>query len=135
MKYIITLLLSIYSVSSLASDFSVDDVLIIEKSNTSMMNFSFENGSDIEPRRSDFEIINQILMSNNKGERWATVTLKNVSSGQRIFETNHLMAVFANGDKQYPTSNEIKLSGGESASYTLYFGVHKFPILYVYTRN
>ena len=120
---------------SFGVDISPDDVLTIELASPSMIDHPFETGSDDEPSRSDFGILNQILMSNKNGERWATITLSNLSSGQRIFSVDQLLAVFANGDKRPPESIQLKLAGGESGTYTFYFGTHKFPILYVYSRN
>jgi hypothetical protein len=120
---------------SFGVDISPGDVLTIEQASPSMIDHPFETGSDDEPVRSDFGILNQILMSNKKGERWATITLSNLSSGQRIFSVDQLLAVFANGDKRPPGPIQLKLAGGETGTYTFYFGAHKFPILYVYSRN
>ena len=125
----------LFPYGSFGVDISPDDVLTIEPVSPSMIDHPFETGSDDEPSQSDFGILNQILMSNQKGERWATITLSNLSSGQRIFSVEQLLAVFANGDKRPPELIQLKLAGGESGTYTFYFGIHKFPILYVYSKN
>lgn len=85
------------------------------------------------PDRSDIEIIHQTLMSNEAGERWATVTLKNSSEGKRIFTEKQIYAMYADGSKGRPYQARVKLHGKEIGSFMFFFGKHKFPILYVYT--
>ena len=87
------------------------------------------------PDSSDVVIINQSLMSNEAGERWATVTLKNSAKGKRIFSEKNIYAMYADGSKGKPYQVRVKLNGGEIGSSLFYFGKHKFPILYVFTRE
>ena len=87
------------------------------------------------PDRSDVEILNQTLMSNEAGERWATVTLKNSASGKRIFTEKNIYAMYADGSKGKPYQARVTLEGDEIGSYLFFFGKHKFPILYVFTRE
>ena len=138
MRFVYALVLSMFTLlpgSSLGADMELDDVLTVEQASPLLLEYPFEKGRDINPDQSDFKIVHQILMSNKKGERWATVSLQNVSSGQRIFSVEQLLAVFANGDKREPGKIQLKLAGKETRTVTLYFGEHKFPILYVYTKN
>lgn len=118
-----------------SSDSSLSQALTIDPSAPSFKEYPFNQEDDLEPRTSDFSILNQIFMSNEEGERWATITLKNLSTGQRIFSNDQLIAVFANGEKRYPGKIELKLQGAEAATHTFYFGRHKFPVLYVYVKN
>jgi len=119
----------------LEQDISPDDVINIDPGLPAFNKYPFQEINILEPNKSDFSILNQIFMSNANGERWATITLKNLSSGQRIFSTNQLIAVFADGTRSYPEHIELKLSGNEVSTFVFYFGKHKFPILYIYTRN
>jgi len=43
-----------------------------------------------EIKRHDFEVVDYALMSNEQGERWATVTFKNTSSGLRLLANEYL---------------------------------------------
>ncbi len=128
------LVMLITVVPSVASDLP-SDVLTIDEGKTFEGALPFVKGSEQEPERSEFKIENYILMSSSTGERWATVTLRNSSSGQRIAAAEHLMAVFANGEKRAPHALDYKFSAGEVATFTLNFGTSKFPVLYLYIRN
>ncbi|SFD31522.1 hypothetical protein [Pseudoalteromonas denitrificans] len=112
-----------------------DDILTIERSVSKNIAIKFPNDKNINPKISDFEILNYVLMSNDKGERWAVVTLTNLSSGNRTFEHTHLMALFANGERQKPLEKKLLFSGNETQSFTLSFDKNKFPILSIYANN
>ncbi len=74
-------------------------------------------------------------MSNELGERWAVITLKNSSSGSRVLEHGHLMAIFANGKRKSPRKFKLNFKGDETQSITVSFGESKFPVLSVYSRT
>ncbi|TQV77504.1 hypothetical protein FLL45_06055 [Aliikangiella marina] len=97
--------------------------------------YSFPNDQKIQPAKSDFHIENVITMSNPEGERWAAVTLTNQSAGQRIFKPNQLLALFADGQRLFPMSQEHTFDARERVTLTLYFGENNFPILSIYTRR
>ena len=86
------------------------------------------------PERSDVVIVYQTLMSNEAGERWATVTLKNRAAGKRIFTERNIYAMYADGSKGKPYQSRVILEGNEVGTHLFYFGKHKFPILYVFTE-
>jgi len=98
-------------------------------------NFPFVDEKDIEPRRSDFAIVNQRFLSSPNGGRLAVVTLENLTNGARGFSEKYIVAVFANGDKRFARDVSFQVSGGESVNYTFNFGTYSLPILYVYTTN
>lgn len=129
-----SLLLTLY-----ASATNYSDVLTVDPQKPSFNSYNFIDESiqrkAIEPDISTIIVVNQMLMSNEAGERWATLTLKNLANGKRIITDKHLYAVFADGDKKKAQMRPIKLQGNEVGIYTISFGYHKFPILYVYTRN
>lgn len=122
-----------------AASGTYSSVLTVDPKKPSFSTYSFIDESikrqAIEPDISTVEVVNQMLMSNELGERWATLTLKNLASGQRIVSEKQIYAIFADGDKKRAQMDPIKLKGNEVGIYTISFGYHKFPILYVYTRN
>ncbi len=109
--------------------------LTVERAIANPQDFNFANDDNIRPERSDFEILNYVLLSNEQGERWVTLTLKNSSSGHRIFENDQVMALFANGKRYSPRSKSIRFEGKEVQTFAISFGKSKFPILQVFTRN
>ena len=88
---------------------------------------------DIE--RNDFKLIDYQLMSSESGERYALVSIKNTSSGQRILRKENIVAIFANCTSLYPQEIEETLAGNETLTKKIYFGKNKFPIIKVITGN
>jgi len=95
----------------------------------------FPNDSKIYPNIGDFKILNSIKMSNLKGERWATITIRNEAHGKRNLNQDHLLALFADGNRHFPLSFEQELKSQQTISLLVNFGVNKFPILKITTRN
>lgn len=132
------LLLSILAVaasSAFASNYNENDALSIDKAITKDIDFQFPNDNNIYPDTSDFKVINYVTMSNEQGDRRVTVTLHNSSSGNRIFVSKQIMALFANGDRISPIERKVTFKGKETQTITLNFGTHHYPILSVYTRQ
>jgi len=96
---------------------------------------AFPNEDRQQPKIGDFDLEHYVLMSNDKGERWAVLTLTNLSKGLRILDHQHLMALFADGSRSNPKAEPYRFRGQETQTITVSFGVNKFPILSVYTRN
>jgi hypothetical protein len=117
------------------STFADDKVLMVDETLDKSTRLSFPNERDIQPRPSDFEVVNYVPMSSEDGDRWAIVTIKNTSSGSRIFESQYLIGLFANGDRREPLAHKQTLNGNETVSLTLAFGSHKFPLLNVTARE
>ncbi len=95
----------------------------------------FDDEDNEEPKVGEFEVLAALMMSNNSGERWATITIYNQSSSQRLFDREHILALFANGEKRHPHKVEYKFNGHEEKTLLLNFGRNKFPILRVYSKN
>ncbi len=114
---------------------SEDEALTIDKVVTSNFELSFPNDKNIKPQGSDFELINYVVMSNLIGERWAVLTLKNKSAGNRMLEKQHIMALFADGSRNYPAEIKLNFEGKETQSITVSFGENKFPILSIQTST
>lgn len=115
--------------------FADDKVLMIDETLDKDTRLAFPNERDIQPRPSDFQVVNYVPMSSEDGDRWAIVTIKNTSSGSRIFESHYLIGLFANGDRREPLAHKQTLNGNETVSVTLAFGSHKFPLLHVTARE
>ncbi|KGJ97369.1 hypothetical protein [Colwellia psychrerythraea] len=111
------------------------EVLTVDRSVSKNLQLSFPNDNNIKPKKSDFEIINYVLMSNEVGERWSVITLTNLSSGNREFTHDHLIGLFADGSRISPLEYKLNFKGQETQSITVSFGVHKFPILSIYSSN
>ncbi|MBE0349138.1 hypothetical protein HUZ36_10375 [Pseudoalteromonas sp. McH1-7] len=114
---------------------AAEEALTIDSVVPSHMELAFPNDAKVYPDSSDFTVLNAVLMSNDSGERFATVTLKNQSSGRRTLTHKHLLALTANGQRIMPMELSEHFNGGETLSLTLSFGESKFPLLQVYTRN
>lgn len=114
---------------------AADDILTLDRSVSGSFQSSFPNDNNIQPDISDFKVTNTVLMSNEIGERWAVLTVENLASGQRTLNQNHLLGLFANGERMTPHTFKRKFSANELLSITIAFGESKFPILEVYPRN
>jgi len=134
-KFIILLVLMVVQSSLNAESYFRNEALQIDESIPESVNLEFSDASNLEPKISEFEILSSILMSNSSGERWATVTIKNLSSDQRLLDRDHIIAIFANGEKRNPIQAKHKFSGKEEISMIINFGQSKFPILRVSVRN
>lgn len=95
----------------------------------------FPNDENIFPEESDFQVVNFLLLSSDSGERQALVTLENLSISNRIFRDEHIMCLFADGERRTPLEFKRSFKGREVVSVALSFGVSRFPLLGVYTNN
>lgn len=111
------------------------DALSVDRFIPDDVETSFPNDKELFPQESDFEVINYLLMSSESGERQALVTLKNLSAGSRIFKNEQILALFADGRRRTPLTTTQSFEGHETLSVILSFGVSRFPILEVYTKN
>lgn len=111
------------------------EVLTVDRAINKNIELSFSNDKHRQAKKSDFNLVNYVLMSSETGQRWAVVTLTNSSSGNRIFESEHLLALFADGSRITPQAHKVNFAGHETQSITLSFGEHKFPILTIYGNN
>lgn len=130
-KYLFPALLLIPSLTHA----EVADVLTVDRTVSKQIQLSFPNDNNIRPKKGDFQIINYVLMSNELGERWSVITLTNLSSGNREFSHDHLIGLFADGSRISPLEYKLNFSGQETQSITVSFGVHKFPVLSIYSSN
>lgn len=109
------------------------DTLSVDNHIGSAARFSFPNDERIHPNTSDFKSVNFVALSSESGERWAAITLINTSSGQRFLTEDHLIGLFANGQRIQPLNLKEKFDGKETRTLNVFFGQKKFPLLDVYT--
>ena len=128
-------LIIILMMFSWATQADTINALNVDRAVPNSMHLSFANDSNIAPKKGDFKIINYVLMSNEEGERWAVITLTNLSSGNRELSEEHLLALFADGSRFMPTEFKLGFKGNETQSVTVSFADYKFPILSVYSSN
>lgn len=74
-------------------------------------------------------------MSSESGERWAVVTLQNLTSGKRVFDNHQLLGLFADGSRSAPLEFKQNFDANETLSLNLFFGNSHFPLLQVYSYN
>ncbi len=134
-KIIMLFTLMVFQTLSYAENYSQDEVLTIDEPIPETVNLEFSDANDLAPKMGEFKVLSLILMSNLSGERWATVTIKNLSSHQRLLDKEHITGMFANGEKRNPIEAEHKFSGHEETTMTINFGKSKFPVLRVSVRN
>ena len=88
-----------------------------------------DNDDRLDPKSNDFELHDYAVMSSELGERFALLMIKNTSSGQRILNQEHIVAIFGNCERKLPNTFEQKFSSGESLTVTVNFGLNRFPIV------
>ena len=130
MYQLLLLVFILLSFSTYADEF---EALSVDRVISNNLELVFPNDKNIKPKASDFELMNYVVMSNDLGERWAVITLNNISSGSRILEHEHLMALFADGKRQSPLAFKVSFEGQETQPITVSFGENKFPILSIST--
>lgn len=111
------------------------DALHLDRVVSQNISLEFENEQNKQAKKSNFTLKNYALMSNDAGERWAVVTLQNNASGTRFFDNEHLLALFADGQRNFPLAIQSSFKGKEIKSFTLSFGKNKFPILELKIKN
>jgi len=76
---VLTFLLFVFS--PLTNAHTENDTLIPDETIVGSELIEFPNDSNIVPDKSQFQLIHSIIMSNNEGERWATITVLNNAQG------------------------------------------------------
>lgn len=96
--------------------------------------YQFQYDDKLLPEPSDFTLANYAVLSDNVGQRWALVTVKNTSSGARIVTEKNIVATFASGERSYPLDFRERIKGHEVRSFAVNFGANAFPILMIEMR-
>lgn len=93
--------------------------------------FDIEESERIRPKKSDFQLVYFAPMSNEIGERWALITVKNTASGHRFLRSEHIVATFADGHQANPKNLSQGVEPGQVLTETIFFGNNRFPIVVV----
>ncbi|MCW8877542.1 MAG: hypothetical protein OQK51_10840 [Kangiellaceae bacterium] len=133
--FIITFVLSVIQTSSASANDQLSENLMVDQTIVNSQIIQFRNDDKVYPEKSQFEIIHALTMSNEQGERWATITFQNKAGGRRILESDHLLALFADGKRVFPRMEDEIFERKEIRSITVPFGNSKFPILTLVTRD
>lgn len=94
----------------------------------------FRDSDTLQPADGDFELVEYALMSNEAGERWALVTVRNQADGSRLLKREHLVATFADGHRRYAQDLNERVEGGAFYTQAIFFGAYKFPIIAIEVR-
>lgn len=112
-----------------------EDVLTPDEHIIGQELIQFDNPQRIFPAKSNIKLIHSLMMSNNQGERWATVTLTNQSQGRRTLDHKQLLAVFADGSRHFAAPFVVDFEAKQTLTHIVKFGHHKFPIIRLVTRQ
>ncbi|WP_152390054.1 hypothetical protein [Azotobacter salinestris] len=124
------LMMILFSGCVFAFDNEKDKSIRFEETPLKNADIHCDNDDDLLPERNDFELIDYSVMSNEQGERFALVTIKNKSSGQRFFVNNDLVALLGNCSRVLAHEFEpYRLNGGEQITKQIYFGFQRYPIV------
>jgi hypothetical protein len=119
----------------LATSAHATKALSIDKVMTSSFELSFPNEYNVQPDSSDFNVLNYILMSNEEGERWVVISIRNKASGTRSLNHKHLLSLLASGERVHPQEFKQSFGANETLSLTLRLAESIFPVLEVYSRE
>lgn len=108
-----------------------DRVLHFDQPQTPLTSLLFKHDDELKPVPNDFRIIEVSYLSNNIGERWAIVTFKNKSAGQRFLKNEAIVATFADGVQVNSLNLSETFKGNERLTKAVFFGIHRFPIVSV----
>ncbi len=128
-------LLSICSSSSFLVAEPSYEALFFDQPIAEELKLQYEEAEKERPQRSEFQIVDSAFLSNEIGERWALVTIHNLSSENRTFDEDQIAGILANGTIRKPLSIKRIVRGRDSQSVMLNFGPSKYPLVRVYTRN
>lgn len=117
-----------------AEDGLAEHTLQFDPAQPQLDSLDFQQTKPLTPAKSDFKLISSSFMSNELGERWALVTVQNLSNGQRIIKNQHMVATFADGSQAYAKNLEAAIAGNAQLSRAVQFGVNKFPIVSITLR-
>ncbi|MCG7913912.1 MAG: hypothetical protein JAY71_08580 [Candidatus Thiodiazotropha weberae] len=135
MPLLISLLLLMLSLGTQAEEIPENEVLTLDDPIPGSLYLEFTDADDLLPKIGDFKIISSLFMSNQLGERWATMTILNQSSSQRLLDRKYIVALFADGEKRHPVDIEHTFYRKEQITLIINFGKSKFPILRTEVRN
>lgn len=89
----------------------------------------------LRPYLSGFEVEYCRFLSNKLGERFALVTFTSRKAGLKSVREEHIVGVFANGERRRAIRLEGEAQVGARGSLLVHFGTHAFPLVGLETRT
>jgi len=127
---ILSITIFISPVISFAEEVDGDRLLLFDDTpRFDNLSFDIDESDRLKPKANDFELLHFAPMSNEIGERWVLITVKNTSTGSRFLKSEYIVATFANEEQRNPRGLNESIDGGQIISKTIFFGVNKFPIV------
>ena len=90
---------------------------------------------DPRPQVSSFQINYHAFLSNELGERYALVTVSKSTASSSEFGTQDVIAVLASGQRIFPIRIEGERRITDRGTLLLAFGIQKFPVVKLETRQ
>lgn len=108
-----------------------NSILHFENQNKAIKHLDFKDEDDLQPVNSSFSLLEYSLMSNEKGERWALITVKNNSGKKQPISDDNFVAVFADGKRTHANNFYELVEPGARLTASIFFGRSNFPIILV----
>lgn len=99
------------------------------------MAIDFQIEEDLYPNRSSFELLDFAFLSNEAGERWALVVVRNTVHEFRSFSANQIIGFFASGNYRNPVSLNKRIEGKKTETFMIPFGKSDMPLVKLMTRS
>lgn len=112
-----------------------NEILTVDESIPDIEVIEFPNDNYIQPDKSDFTILHSVIMSNLKGERWVTITVRNNAYGIRTFDQDQVLALFADGSRRFPLKFSRRIQANQNLSLLINFGTSQYPLIKIMTRD
>lgn len=109
--------------------------LVFDQQVAKEMAIQFEIEEDLYPTRSTFEIEDIAFLSNEAGERWALVVVRNTAREARTFTEDQLIGFFASGKHSHPNKLATRIEGSRSETIMIPFGESTMPLVKLMTRS
>lgn len=121
------LLSTLCSPLALAKDDCKEAALFMDKKIPDTEKLKIKESDHWLPKAGDFELVSYQLMSNSCGERFALVTIKNISAGTSAIKPGNIVALMMDGTKRVSQTKK-RIDGFKMVSFTMSFGKNKTPI-------
>ena len=108
-----------------------DSVLHFESQKKDIQYLNFKDKDDLQPVASKFKIVEYSLMSNDKGDRWALITVQNTDSKKQKISDDNFVAVFADGERRHAKNFYELVEPNAKLTEAIFFGKSNFPVILI----
>lgn len=133
MKYFIgySMLLTAMPVVLAAGPGKSDSILHFESQKKDIRYLDFKDKDDLQPVPSKFKLVEYSLMSNDRGDRWALITVQNTSGKKQKITDDNFVAVFADGERKHAKNFYEIVEPNARLTESIFFGRSNFPIILI----